>query len=876
MPERSFRQLALSAIAALLTACGGGGGGGGGGTPDVPEPPTPTPETFTLSGTITASSSQAVDGDTNDPAAPAVPNDTVQTAQPIANPITLGGYVNQPRTGSPGRSFEAGDIDDYYRVSLLAGQTITMLVADFREADADLYLMDTGGNVLDFSIESGEIETIVVPEDGDYLVNANAYEGATNYILAIGAGNGADAGATPRSEIVPGEMVIKLRDEAAGGTTAGPVSRLLDPAPSIEQRAGGRGRPRLMSLRGEVFSAPGSEALSRGAWEKWRALDAPSLRAQWQTLMAIKSLRGDPEVEYVEPNYRVKAALVPDDAVFSLQWHYPLIDLPTAWDTTTGEASVVVAVVDTGILSRHPDLAGQLVPGYDFVRDTASAGDGGGIDPDPEDPGDRSDSAANTYHGTHVAGTVAAAGNNGIGVAGVAWSARIMPLRALGVSGSGTSYDVNQAMRYAAGLPNDSGTLPERPADIINLSLGGGGFSQADQDLISQVRAAGVMVVASAGNEASSLPAYPASYDGVISVSAVDAQQRITSYSNSGALVDIAAPGGDNSVDLNGDGYPDGVLSTGGTGAGPSIDFTYTFLNGTSMAAPHVAGVLALMKSVNPDLSPADIDALLARGDMTDDLGLPGRDDLYGFGLVNAQRSLLAAIEAGGSSPATDPRLVASASTLNFGTVNDSLVLELRNGGGGELRLDAVEASTPWLTATPLEVEGDGLGLYGIGVDRTGLDTGVYSGLVTAVSSANDVVVRVLMSVGGDAGVADVGRVYIILYDMESNEPFSQAAADSKSGRYDYRFDQVPRGRYEIVAGSDADNDLFICDSGEACGAWLTIDRPIQLQPESDLQDLDFPIEYQVRLPDTAALIDGIPAEPQPAKARGSARAIAK
>ncbi len=876
MPGASLRTLSPLAIAALLSACGGGGGGGGGGAPDIPDPPTPTPETFTLSGTITASTSQAVDGDTNDPEAPAVPNDTVQTAQPIANPITLGGYVNQPGTGAPGRSFETGDIDDYYRVSLLAGQTVTMLVADFREADADLYLMDTGGNVLDFSIESGEIETIVVPEDGDYLVNAYAYEGATNYILAIGAGNGAAAGASRRSEIVPGEMVVKLRDEAAGGDPEGPLSGLLAWAPSIEQRAGKRGRPRLMSLRGEALSAAGGEALPRSAWEKWRALDAPALRARWQTLMAIKSLRGDPDVEYVEPNYRVQAALVPDDDAFSLQWHYPLIDLPAAWDTTTGDASVVVAVVDTGILSRHPDLAGQLVPGYDFVRDAASAGDGGGIDPDPEDPGDRSDSAANTYHGTHVAGTVAAAGNNGIGVAGVAWSARIMPLRALGVSGSGTSYDVNQAIRYAAGLENDSGTLPERPADIINLSLGGGGFSQADQDLIGQVRAAGVTVVASAGNEASSLPAYPASYDGVISVSAVDAQQRITRYSNSGALVDIAAPGGDNSVDLNGDGYPDGVLSTGGTGVGASIDFAYTFLNGTSMAAPHVAGVLALMKSVNPDLSPADIDALLARGDMTDDLGLPGRDDLYGFGLVNAQRSVLAAIEAGGTSPANDPRLVASASTLNFGTVNDSLGLELRNGGADGLRLNAVDASTPWLTVTALEVDDDGLGLYRVSVDRTGLDNGVYSALITAISSANDVAVRVLMSVGGDAGVADAGRIYIILFDMESSEPYAQVAAESQSGRYDYRFDEVPRGRYEIVAGSDSDNDLFICDSGEACGAWLTIDRPIQLQPESDLRDLDFPIEYQVRLPDTAALIDGIPTEPRPAVARGTARAIAQ
>jgi serine protease len=533
-------------------------------------------------------------------------------------------------------------------------------------------------------------------------------------------------------------------------------------------------------------------------------------------------------------------------------------------------------VVDTGILSRHPDLVGQLVPGYDFVRDAASAGDGGGIDPDPEDPGDRGEPAASAYHGTHVAGTVAAAGDNGLGVAGVAWSARIMPLRALGVGGSGTSYDVNQAIRYAAGLPNDSGTVPDQAAQIINLSLGGGGFSRADQELLDRVRAAGVVVVASAGNAASSLPNYPASYDGVISVSAVDAQQRITRYSNSGASVDIAAPGGDNSVDLNGDGYPDGVLSTGGTGAGASTDFAYTFLNGTSMAAPHVAGVLALMKSVNPALAPDDIDALLAGGDMTDDLGSPGRDDQYGFGLVNAQRSVLAAIEAGGSSPATEPRLVASASTLNFGTINGSLVLELRNGGRGELQLTAIESPAPWLTINALDVADSGLGQYRVSVDRAGLEPGVFSADISARSSANDLVVRALVSVGDGDGVADVGRIYILLYDVETAETYAQVAADSQSGRYAFRFDDVPAGRYEIVAGSDADNDLFICDAGEACGAWLTIDRPIQLEPENDLLELDFPIEYQVSLPDAAVQSGDQPLPPRRDAVIRQARGIAK
>lgn len=805
------------------------------------------PATFSISGTVKASSSQAADGDTNDPARPAFPNDTAATAQVIPNPITLGGYVNEPGTGAPGRSQLSGDTEDFFRVDLLAGQTVTMLVADFREADADLYLYDsTGTTILDASTAVGEIESLTIAEDGSYLVNASIFFGATNYLLAIGAGSEVS---TDSADIVPWEVVLKYREAEESSKPPADRTAAIVRRMAMEQRAGGRGRARLMSLRSSGLNAQERHGRLGAATGKGALMKDPGLRSRWETLLAVKSLRRDPAVEYAEPNYRLRASLVPDDESFPLQWHYPLIDLPAAWDTTSGSSDVVVAVVDTGILAGHPDLAGQLVPGYDFVRDPASAGDGDGIDPDPEDPGNPLEPTASTYHGTHVGGTVAAAGNNGRGVAGVAWSSRIMPLRALGGGGSGTSYDVNQAIRYAAGLANDSGTVPDKPATIINLSLGGGGFSQADQSLLQQVRAAGVLVVAAAGNEASTLPAYPASYEGVISVSAVDLQQRITRYSNTGAFVDVAAPGGDNGVDLNGDGYADGVLSTGGSGTGAGSSFAYTFISGTSMATPHVSGVLALMKSVNPALAPDDIDALLAQGALTDDLGATGRDDQYGHGLINAQRAVFAAIEAAGGSPADDPRLVASASTLSFAIASSGLDLELSNGGRGELTLLSLETSAPWLQVTPQDVDAAGLGLYRVLVNRDGLAAGVYSATISARSSVNDLVVRALLSVGNEADTADVGLVYILLYDVTLDEPVGQVIASPESGDYRFRFDGVPAGQYQLIAGSDADNDLFICDAGEACGAWLTIDQPILVELDRDLSDLDFPIEYLISIP---------------------------
>ena len=865
---------AAVAISLLASACGGGGGGGSAASTPAPAPapaPEPTPEPtafFTISGTVTASGSQVSDSDNNDPARESISNDTPATAQPIPNPITLGGYINEPGAGAAGRSQAGGDVDDMFRVELLAGQSVTMLVADFAQADADLYLRNTRGDIIDFSIETGEIESLIIPVDGTYLVNPSAFAGATNYILAIGASSSLARQSARHHNIVPWQSVVKYRESDPADAGPAHLPRDIAYRLGMEQRAGGPGRARLMALqRGWQAASRRSRQLGAVIAKKDQIPD-PQLREQWETLITIKHLQRDPQIEFAQPNYEVRALAVPDDEAYPFQWHYPLISLPEAWDTTTGDPAVLVAVVDTGILSGHPDLGGQLVAGYDFVRNPASARDGDGIDPDPEDTGNSLGAGTDSFHGSHVSGTVAARSNNGRGVAGAAYSSRIMPLRALGSDGGGTSYDVDQAIRFAAGLPNDSGTLPPQAADIINLSLGGAPFIQATQNLLDDVRAAGVLIVAAAGNEASALPGYPASYRGVISVSAVDAQRRLAPYSNTGPNIDLAAPGGNNSEDVNGDGYPDGVLSTGGERTESGLSFEYLFLSGTSMAAPHVAGVLALMKSVNPALTPQDIDALLAAGDLSEDLGTPGRDDLYGHGLINAQRAVLAALEAGGSSPADNPRLVASASSLNFASALSTLDLFLDNGGKGELELLELTTSQAWLSTSPAEVDDNGLGLYKVLVDRSNLDAGVYAATIRAESSVNELSIKVLCSVGGEDVSADVGFVYILLYDVETDTVVDQFAGAGGDGNYPYRFDNVPAGRYEVLAGSDADNDLLICDPGEACGAWLTVDQPILLDLQTDATDIDFPVEYLVSLPNVSANAQAGPVPATPVKNR--------
>ncbi len=886
------KALAASlALSLLLASCGGGGGGGRSTPTPTPEPeptpappPTPpieTPTEFSISGAITVSANLRVDSDTNNPQGSFFENNSVATAQVISNPSTLGGYVNQPGTGDEGPAQTTGDTDDFFQIDLLAGQTITLLVADFEQADADLYLYNSASQIIDFSIETGQVETIVIEKDGTFVVNVSAFSGATNYALAVGTSNGASprllASTMSSAKIVPWQAVVIHADKLPRGASSA-VRSDLNKRMGLRRRAGGlrdsggryfgsRTRPQLMAMD-HFAGGPQQESRLGSAKARELQLNNPELKARWETLMTIKAMRMDPSVTSAEPNYKVYALAEPNDAAYPFQWHYPFINLPAAWDLTTGDPEVIVAVIDTGILTDHPDLAGQLVPGYDFIANPDTARDGNGIDSNPEDEGDGSDAGNSSFHGTHVSGTIAAASNNGIGVAGVAWNASIMPLRVLGVDG-GTTYDAGQAVRYAAGLPNDSGTVPPQRADIINLSLGGSPFSQSTQNLFNEVRAAGVIVVAAAGNEATGTLSYPASFEGVISVSAVDSQRRAAPYSNFGSRIDIAAPGGDNGDDLNGDGYPDGVLSTAGSIAeSGAVTFVYSFLNGTSMATPHVAGVLALMKSVNRDISPADIDTLLARGDLSDDLGAPGRDNTFGHGLVNAQRAVVAALTAAGNPPADNPRLSASSSLLNFGSAGQSLLLQLQNSGNGELELGDINGSESWLQIAANSVDNNGLGSYQVSVDRDGLAPGIYSSTITADSTVNSVRIEVLISVVDQAAGGDVGLLYLLLVDPETNEVAAQFDASGAVGVYPYQFNNIPPGSYELFAGTDADNDSLICDAGEACGAYLTTDQPIQIDLDGDLEDIEFPVEYRVAIPTLSSSL----AQPKKLKADGIPR----
>jgi len=810
-----------------------------------------------VSGTVIPAGGTAADSDVNDLLAPFVSNDDFPVAQRIPNPATLGGYANAAGAGPEGRSRADGDEFDVFRVGLLGGQVVTLLIASESAADdLDLYLFDLAGQVVDASLaDIARVESIVVPDgvSGEFFLAVRAFEGASNYVLNIGQPV-SDIAPTARirDAFVPGELIVRLADEPAGKDPALDGLRLLG-------TRGGRAHeatPRNMLVTLDELST--QHARIAGARQRIESLQAAqpfglfgtgdgTVAAKLETLLTAKALARDPAIAAATPNYLhdLHATFTPDDLYYPLQWHYPQISLPQAWPINTG-TGVIVAVIDSGVFLAHPDFAGRLVAGYDFID-----GIPGGNDPgdSPIPPG------GSTFHGTHVAGTVAAATDNGIGVAGTAFGARVMPLRVCTTSGC-PSFAIEQALRYAAGLPNDSGTVPAQAASVINLSLGrqGGPALAGEQALYDELRARDIIVVASAGNSNTSEPSYPAAYRNVLAVSAVDIESRKAQYSNFGPWVDLAAPGGDLQRDLNADGFPDGVLSTIADDRDGVPVPRFAFLQGTSMSAPHVAGVMALIRSAVPALSAEDIEALLRNGLITEDLGAPGRDDIYGHGLINAARAVTEALNTGGAPVELAPFMSASPPSVNFGTGLATATVVFSNSGGGELEFGALsEDSGGWLGVASERAENNLI--VRLSANRDGLAEGVYLASLTLTSSANTVEVPVFMQVA-DILSASVGLQSVVLVDPETFATLNGArAVPVPDGSQTFRVEGVLPGTYLLASGSDSDNDNFICDAGESCGIYRGAGDVVLIEVEAaDVDGLEFTAGYGLSAAESQAL----------------------
>jgi serine protease len=570
-----------------------------------------------------------------------------------------------------------------------------------------------------------------------------------------------------------------------------------------------------------------------------------------ETRRVIALVEGHADLSAAGPNFYRWAFSRPNDEHYGLQWHFTQIAMETTWQLTTGDAEVVVAVIDDGV-NVHPDFAGRLLPGYDMIADPAN-GCGAGRNSDAGQRPNCSVGGQSVWHGVHVAGTVGATTNNGVGLAGVDWTARILPIRVLGLYG-GETIDIIAGIHWAVGIDVPGVPSNPNPADVINMSLGGGPLGQADQAAIDAAVARGAIVVVAAGNENQ----HPegelfASADNVIVVGALDYDGRRSPYSNYGPYIDIMAPGGDVEVDRNADGYPDGVLSLYYDPSG--TEPMYDFHNGTSMAAPHVAGIAALMRAVNRNLSHADAERLLR--ETADPAGRCPEG--CGAGLVNPAAAIRAAAELGGDpvqTPTGPARLELSADRVNVGG-SESGQVRVFNAGGSTLQW---QVASDGALAGNIQISGPSSGslqpaatvTVPFAVSRGGLAEGNHQALLRFSGNGGEATVAIIFRVGA-APAVDVGEIAVGTFNVDDQGEIvvGGAVLVGAAERYTYVTDTAP-GSWFVIALSNPDD----FGPGDLWGMYPNFDSPapitvltggrvsgidFALVPYTDLEDLREP-----------------------------------
>ncbi len=428
---------------------------------------------------------------------------------------------------------------------------------------------------------------------------------------------------------VPGRLLVSYQDAARNVTPLGQTTRR-----GPEQQLGGTQKQALVAAARTVRQRYDLRSLGKLGGAGTELVRTP---AGTDALELAAQLRRDPHVRYAEPDYylyplALPAQALPNDPLLGEQWHLLEFGLPQAWGLETGKSNIVLAVLDSGVDLAHEDLAGRVLPGCDVYNQ----------DNDPS-PGSPAQLGANQRHGTHVAGIALADGNNGKGVAGVAYTGvKLLPVKVFDDSGGDSQKTsvsvVIKAIRWASGLSAEGMNRNPHKANIINLSLGVEGEIESLNQAVQDARDAGVLVVAASGNSASATSIFtPANAPGALAVGSVDEDYRrsdFSAYSSAGRTVDLMAPGG------RGDNSCSGVLSTLSPAFEGAGENNYGCEMGTSMASPFVAGVAALIWSQNPELTDDEVEARLLSSTSFTAAMNPAE---YGAGVICADRALGAA-----------------------------------------------------------------------------------------------------------------------------------------------------------------------------------------------------------------------------------------
>ncbi len=836
--------------------------------------------------------------------------------------------------------FGASAADLGYGATSAAERTVAIVAirpaGDTMTADQGSYSID--GNRLAFDLnEIADFSSSFTVTDTQLTLGTEVYDKVTGSMDGPRLGGQIQVVAAPDEAVtvsslsvlssggphfVPGELIIRNKNAGGGPaalTVSGGTSSTKVPYQVVKINLGEEPPPALSAQGGE-------EPLTDKVFRRVDRYD--------RLVKATLDRKRELEVQGLAQGFEVglhrilkaRSLAAPTDTFFDEQWNLDLLNITEAWQKLTPVPAneAVVAVIDTGIVN-HPDLAGLVLNGdcYDFVHWKIDgipdlSMDGDGPDGDCTDPGDHQDMGlpgGSSWHGTHIAGIIAAGVDNATGIAGIAGVTsvvKILPLRAMGWGGNGTLDDVAQAIRYAAKLPNiaecepftavetgvNAGTFTynegtwtctidaARPrADVINLSLGAPMTAVEAgilNDAVNEAYAAGVTIVAAAGNEAKgpgwclndagtayvANPAcafYPAANPNVLSIGAVYPSLGFASaYSNYGATPGntqfLAAPGG---------GGSQAVLST----VHPSVLGGYGELMGTSQAAAHVSAAAAILISDNPGLTNVGVKAALQTSAI--DLGPTGQDIQFGYGLVNPCGAIM--IERG-TAPSGPAALSTSASSVNFGSLGtQATVVFSHSCGAPAISITGATESIPsggnWLDSTIVGSQTPAR--LNLTVNRAGLAVGDYTATVTVATSAGSQPISIAMTVGtastsgasgssdlddlrqriedllGGGGVEgfentiDMGEVIVLLIDSESGEARYYTRTDF-SANYNFQFGGIAAGDYYLIGGVDENLDGTICAAGstELCFGYPNMANPEAINVTSSTQRNDLVLTY--------------------------------